>query len=31
MWNATLDSDVPASDIFSFVDDSLDVEYMRKG
>ncbi len=31
MGTANLDPEVPASDIFSFEDDSLDIKYLRKG
>lgn len=31
VWSINLDPDVPPSDIFSFIDDSLELEYVRKG
>jgi len=31
LWSFPLDPEIPASDIFSFVGEGLDVEYLRKG
>ena len=31
LWGYDLDPDIPASDVFSFVGESLEVEYVRKG
>jgi len=31
LWTQNLDESIPASDVFRFINDSLEVEYLRKG